>query len=229
MNSTWTLSSTSTAKVLDIHLEKLPEEQSHWPQVFEDPDGAEEYTDPSDRRDILDRLEKYTQSSSPENDSDAVRRRFLLEEDEDIDSLDAGDMIQLFTRGTHLSESHGHDLLATSFDRQSTTLGIKVSIDMCVFDVTGGHVMSFPAFSFVASSKRLRKYCRYTEEYAIIVESGQGGNMYAYYLPQDGLVAKQVVVKLGVESLGVGMIVGEGMVVLGEGQEGFEAVVVGGL
>ena len=229
MNSTWTLSSTSTAKVLDIHLEKLPEEQSHWPQVFEDPDGAEEYTDPSDRRDILDRLEKYTQSSSPENDSDAVRRRFLLEEDEDIDSLDAGDMIQLFARGTHVSESRGHDLLATSFDRQSTTLGIKVSIDMCVFDVTGGHVMSFPAFSFVASSKRLRKYCRYTEEYAIIVESGQGGNMYAYYLPQDGLVAKQVVVKLGVESLGVGMIVGEGMVVLGEGQEGFEAVVVGGL
>ena len=229
MNSTWTLSSTSTAKVLDIHLEKLPEEQSHWPQVFEDPDGAEEYTDPSDRRDILDRLEKYTQSSSPDSDAEAVRRRFLLEEDEDIDSVDEGDLIQLFTQDMHLSECSGHDLLATPFNRQSTTLGVKVSIDMCVFDIIGGHVTSFPAFSFVASSKRLRKYCRYTEEYAVIVESGMGGNMYVYYLPQDGLVAKQVIVKLGVESLGVGVIVGEGVVVLGEGQGGFEAVVIGGL
>jgi hypothetical protein len=229
MNSTWTLSSTSTTKVLDIHLEKLPEEQSHWPQVFEDPDGAEEYTDPSDRRDILDRLEKYTQSSSPYDDGEAVRRRFLLEEDEDIDSVEAGDLIQLFSRGTHLSESRGHDLLAIPFNRQSMTLGIKVSIDMCVFDVTEGHVISFPAFGFVASSKRLRKYCRYMEEYAVIVESGRGGNMYVYYLPQDGLVAKQVVVKLDVESLGVGVIRGEGIVVLGEGKEGFEGVVVGGL
>lgn len=218
MNSTWTLSSTTTSKVLEIHLEKISEGDSHWPQVFEDPDGAEEYTDPSDRRTILERLEKYTSQPS---DSDAVRRRFLLEEDEDIDTVDAGDIVQFF-RGQSLVESHGHDLLAVPFG--SSTVGLKVSIDMCVFDVTAGHIMTVPAFSFVASSKRLRKYCGYTDRFAMIVESGRGGNMYVYYLPQDGLEAKQVVVRLGVESLGVGLIE-EGVVVLGD----LEAVVVTGL
>jgi hypothetical protein len=227
MNSTWTLSSTSTSKILDIHLEKIPEEQSHWPQVFEDPDGAEEYTDPSDRRSILDKLEKYTSPEPSDRDGEAVRRRFLLEEDEDIDSVDAGDIIQLF-RDPYLMKSLGHDLLAVPFVNDGN-LGVKVSIDMCVFDAVKGHVMTVPAFSFVASSKRLRKYCRYTEQYAVIVESGRGGNMYVYYLPQDGLVAKQAVVRMGVESFGVGEIVGEGIVVLGEGREGFEAVIIGGL
>lgn len=221
MNSTWTLSSTTTSKVLEIHLEKMSSEgDSHWPQVFEDPDGAEEYTDPSDRRTILERLEKYT--ASQPSDSDAVRRRFLLEEDEDIDTVDAGDIVQLFRGQSLVQESHSHDLLAIPFG--SSTVGLKVSIDMCVFDVTAGHVMTVPAFSFVASSKRLRKYCGYTDRFAMIVESGRGGNMYVYYLPQDGLEAKQVVVRLGVESLGVGLIE-EGVVVLGE----LEAVVVTGL
>jgi hypothetical protein len=228
MNSTWTLSSTPTSKVLDIHLEKDPEDQSHWPQVFEDPDGAEEYTDPSDRRTILDRLEKYTQSPlSMDSTADAVRRRFLLEEDEDIDSVHAGDLIQYFHEGSRVVEAVGQDLLAVPF--MEWTLGIKVSIDMCVFDVMDGHLMSFPAFSFVASSKRLRKYCRYTEDYAVIVESGRGGNMYVYYLPQDGLVAKQLVIRLGVESLGIGIVDREGIVLIGESDRGFEAVVVGGL
>lgn len=227
MNSTWTLSSTSTSKVLDIHLEKLSEGgESHWPQVFEDPDGAEEYTDPSDRRTILDRLEKYTQSTNVTDDGDAVRRRFLLEEDEDIDSVDAGDVIQLFT-GIKVAETHGHDLLAMPFDGK--TLGVKVSIDMCVFDAVMGHSMTFPAFSFVASSKRSKKYCRYTEKFAVIVESGRRGNMYVYYLPQDGLVSKQLVVRLGVESLGIGVIKGNDVVVIGEGDRGFEAVMVRGL
>ena len=226
MNSTWTLSSTTNSKVLEIHLEKLSEGDSHWPQVFEDPDGAEEYTDPSDRRTLLERLEKYTQSSQS-TDSDAVRRRFLLEEDEDIDTLDAGDIIQLFRGTTGLSESHGHDLLAVPFG--SSTVGVKVSIDMCVFDIGVGHIMTFPAFSFVASSKRLKKYCGYTDRFAVIVEGGRGGNMYVYYLPQDGLEAKQLIVSLGVESLGIGVIEGEGVVVIGEGSEEFEAVVVADL
>jgi len=226
MNSTWTVSSTTTSKVLEIHLEKSSEGDSHWPQVFEDPDGAEEYTDPSDRRTILDRLEKYTQSSQP-SDSDAVRRRFLLEEDEDIDTVSPGEVVQLFRGSTGLVESHGHDLLAVPFG--SSTVGLKVSIDMCVFDIGQGHVMTVPAFSFVASSKRLRKYCAYTDRFAVIVESGRGGNMYVYYLPQDGLEAKQMIVRMGVESLGVGWIEGEGIVLLGEGIAGFEAVVVGGL
>ena len=226
MNSTWTLSSTTTSKVFEIHLEKLSEGESHWPQVFEDPDGAEEYTDPSDRRTILERLEKYTQSSQP-SDSDAIRRQFLLEEDEDIDTVNAGDVIQLFRGTISLAESHGHDLLAVPFGSQ--TVGVKVSIDMCVFDVGVGHVMTVPAFSFVASSKRLRKYCAYTERFAMIVESGRGGNMYVYYLPQDGLEAKQIIVRLGVDSLGIGVIDGDKVVLIGEGVEGFEAVVVGGL
>jgi hypothetical protein len=52
--------------------------------------------------------------------------------------------------------------------------------------------------------------------------------MYVYYIPEDGLVAKQVVVRLGVESLGIGLVE-EGVVLIGEGDGGFEAVVVGGL
>jgi len=109
-------------------------------------------------------------------------------------------------------------------------VGVKVSIDMCVFDVGyGQHVMTIPAFSFVASSKRLRKYCAYTERFALIVESGRGGNMYVYYLPEDGLEAKQVIVRLGVESLGIADMGGDRVVVIGEGVGGYEAVVVGGL
>ena len=225
--STWALSQSPSGKVLDIHLEKLPGGPSRWPRLFEDEDGAEEYFDPSDRRTILERLEKYSQAGSRDDTGDAVRRRFMLEEDEDIDSVDAGDIIQYFKGGTHLIESHGHDLLAVPF--MSKTLGVKVSIDMCVFDVVAGHIMTVPAFSFVASSKRLRKYCRYTDEFAIIVESGKGGNMYVYYLPQDGAIAKQIVVRLGMDSLGVGFVSGEGVVVIGEGRDGFEGVVVGGL
>lgn len=225
--STWTLSQSPSGKVLDIHLEKLPGGPSRWPRLFEDEDGAEEYFDPSDRRAILERLEKYSQAGSGDDTGDAVRRRFMLEEDEDIDSVDAGDIVQYFRGGTHLIESHGHDLLAVPF--LSKTLGVKVSIDMCVFDVVAGHVMTVPAFSFVASSKRLRKYSRYTDEFAVIVESGKGGNMYVYYLPPDGAIAKQIVVRLGMDSLGVGFVPGEGVVIIGEGHDGFEGVVVGGL
>jgi hypothetical protein len=229
INSTWTLSTSPGGKVLEIHLEKVEEEGvSRWSRVFEDEDGAEEYTDPSERRTILDNLEKYTQSGSGVRDAggDAVRRRFLLEEDEDIDSVDAGDIIQYF-KGSHLAESHGHDLLAIPFT--SRMLGVKISVDMCVFDVLDGHTITFPAFSFVASSKRLRKYSRFTDEFALIVESGKGGNMYVYYLPPDGVIAKQMVVKLRVDSLGVGSVAGEGVVIVGEGADGFEALVVGGL
>lgn len=226
MSSTWTLSSTSSSKVLDIHLEKLPDQSSRWPQVFEDPDGAEEYTDPSDRRDMLERLEKYTQSSTRDDSQDTVHRRFLLEEDEDIDSVDQGDMVQFFQESKVL-ESYNHDLLATPFDGE--TIGVKVSIDMCVFDVIDGHTLSVPAFNFVASSKRLRKYCRYTDEFAMIVESGRGGNMYVYYLPENGVTAKQLVIRVGVDSLGIGLIKGEGVVIIGDGEKGPEAVVVGGL
>jgi len=225
--STWTLSQSPGGKVLDIHLEKLPGGPTRWLRLFEDEDGAEEYFDPSERRSILERLEKYTQSASSSYDpGDAVRRRFVLEEDEDIDSVDAGDIIQYF-RGTQLIESHGHDLLAVPFVSQ--TLGVKVSIDMCVFDMVAGHVMTVPAFSFVASSKRLRKYSRYTDDFAVIIESGKGGNMYVYYLPQDGEIAKQIVVRLGLDSLGVGFVPGEGVVIIGEGENGFEGIVVGGL
>jgi hypothetical protein len=229
MNSTWTLSTSPSGKVLDIHLEKIQEEGvSRWPRVFEDEDGAEEYTDPSERRVILENLEKYTQSGSGVRDpsGEVIRRRFLLEEDEDIDSVEAGDIIQYF-KASHVAESHGHDLLALPFT--SRTLGIKVSIDMCVFDVLNGHSVTFPAFSFVASSKRLRKYSRYTDEFALIVESGRGGNMYVYYLPHDGVVSRQIVVKLGVDSMGVGLISGEGVVIIGEGAHGFEALLVEGL
>ena len=229
INSTWTLSSSSssTAMVLDIHLEKLPHEQSRWPRVFTEEDGAEEFIDPSDRRGILERLEKYHQMTSPmDADSEAVRRRFLLEEDEDIDTVYQGDIIQLF-KGPDVFQLPGQDLLALPFAGNS--LGVKVSIDMCVFAVGGLHVRTFTAFSFVASSKRLRKFCRYTDEFAVIVESGRGANLYAYYLPEDGLTAKQVVVRLGVDSIGIGMIEGYGIIVLGEMEDGSEAVVVGGL
>ena len=229
INSTWTLfsNSSSTAMVLDIHIEKLPNEQSRWPRVFKEEDGAEEYIDPSDRRGILERLEKYHQTTGPvDADSEAVRRRFLLEEDEDIDTVYQGDIIQLF-KGSDVFQLPGHNLLALPFSGNS--LGIKASIDMCVFEVGGAHTRTFAAFSFVASSKRLRKYCRYTEEFAVIVESGRSGNLYAYYSPEDGLVAKQVVVRLGVDSVGIGMIEGQGIIVLGEKEDGSEAVVVGGL
>lgn len=225
-NSAWTLSSSPSAMILDIHLEKLPDEQSHWPQVFKEPDGAEEYIDPSDRLAILDRLEKYHQETRPTDDGDDVRRRFLLEEDEDIDSGYQGDLIQLF-KDSNVSQLPGHDLLALPF--QGNTLGVKVSIDMCVFDVVEGHERTFAAFNFVASSKRLRKYCRYREGVAVIVESGWGGNLYAYYEPGEGLVAKQVVVRLGVDSIGIGFVEGMGFVILGETDGGAEAVVVGGL
>jgi len=229
MNSTWTLSSSSssTAMVLDIHLEKLPHERSHWPRVFTEEDGAEEYIDPSDRHGILERLEKYHETTGPmDTDSEAVRRRFLLEEDEDIDTVYQGDIIQLFT-GSDVFQLPGHNLLALPFSGNS--LGVKISIDMCVFDIGGRHARTFTAFSFVASSKRLRKFCRYTEEFAVIVESGQGANLYAYYLPEDGLIAKQVVVRLGIDSIGIGMIEGYGIIILGEMEDGSEAVVVGGL
>jgi hypothetical protein len=224
-NSMWTLSSSSTAMVLDIHLEKLPEQQSRWPQVFREADGAEEYIDPSDRRGILARLEKYHPTSG-RSDDEAVRRRFLLEEDEDIDSVYQGDVVQLF-KGSKAFQLIGHDLLALPFAGPS--LGLKLSIDMCVFEEGEGHVRTFPAFSFVASSKRLRKYCRYGEEYVVIVESGRGGNLYAYYLPEDGVLAKQVVLRLGVESIGVGMIQGDKLIILGEVDDVFEVVIVGGL
>ena len=61
------------------------------------------------------------------------------------------------------------------------------------------------------------------------MESGQGANLYAYYLPGDGLIAKQVVVRLGIDSIGIGMIEGYGIIILGEMEDGSEAVVVGGL
>jgi len=228
MTSTWTLSTSPTGKVLDIHLEKQGEEGiSRWPRVFEDDDRAEEYTDPSDRRAILDRLEKYT-TASTEN-ADAVRRRFLMEEDEDIDSVDNGDVIQLVADGTVI-EVHGHDLLAIPFD--SKTIGVKVSIDMCVFDFEGKHTLTVPAFQFVASSKRLKKYCRYTETFAVIVESGRAGNMYVYYQPEDGVTAKQIIVRLGMDSLGIGYIEGEGVIIIGEIGENAqvaEGLVIGGL
>lgn len=226
MTSTWTLSTSPTGKVLDIHLEKQGEEGiSRWPRVFEDDDGAEEYTDPSDRRGILERLEKYTAAST--ETGEAVRRRFMLEEDEDIDSLDNGEIIQLVMNG-RLVEARGHDLLAEPFDLK--TIGVKVSIDMCVFDMLEGHLFSIPAFGFVASSKRLRKYCRYTERFALIVESGTGGNMYVYYRPDDGIIAKQVIVRLGLDSLGVGFIEGEGVIIIGEnGPMISDGLVVGGL
>jgi hypothetical protein len=227
VNSTWTLSSSFSSMVLDIHLEKLPDEQSHWPQVFKEPDGAEEYMDPSNRRTILDRLEKYHESSRPSNaDADAIQRRFLMEEDEDIDSDYKGDLVQFFRGGT-MHQLPSHDILALPFG--DNTLGLKVSIDMCVFDVVQGHERTFPAFGFVASSKRLRKYCRYTRGVAVIVESGWGGNLYAYYEPVDGLFGKQVVVRLGLESMGIGFVEGTGVVILGDRDGGVDAVVVGDL
>jgi hypothetical protein len=44
----------------------------------------------------------------------------------------------------------------------------------------------------------------------------------------DGLIAKQVVVRLRVESIGIGLIKGNGVVILGEMDGGVQAVVVRG-
>jgi hypothetical protein len=176
---------------------------------------------------ILDRLEKYHESTRlSDPDADAIRQRLLLEEDEDIDSDYKGNFVPLFKAGK-VHQLPGHDLLGLPF--QGNGLGLKVSIDMCMFDVGRGHKRTFPAFSFVASSKQLRKYCRYTEGFAIIVESGWGGNLYAYHQLGEGLVAKQVVVRLGVESMGIGFVEGMGVVILGEMDGGVDAVVMGGL
>jgi hypothetical protein len=95
----------------------------------------------------------------------------------------------------------------------------RLIIDMCVFDAGRGHERTFPAFSFVASSKWLRKYCRDTEGFAAIVETGLGGNLYAYYEPGEGLVAKHIVVRLGVESIGIRFVDGMEVIILGEMEE----------
>jgi hypothetical protein len=98
-----------------------------------------------------------------------------------------------------------------------------------VFNFLGEHVRTFPAFGFVASSKRLKKYSRYTDQYSLIVESGYGGNMYVYYLTPDGMTAKQVIVRLGVDSLGIGYIQGVGVVIIGQMNSTTEVIFVRGL
>jgi len=223
MTSTWTLSTSPTGKTLEIHLQKAADEgMSRWPRVFEDEDDAEEYTDPSDRRGVLERLGKYTSNES----RDSIKRKFLFEEDEDVDYATEGDIVQLF-HDDSASRVVGHDVLAVPFD--STSIGLKFSIDMCCFNVDGQHVMTAPAFGFVSSSKRLRKYLRYTDSFSLIVESGSGGNMYVYYLPQNGITAKQIVVRLGLDSLGIGFISSQGVVVIGHVDNVPQAVLVTGL
>jgi hypothetical protein len=49
------------------------------------------------------------------------------------------------------------------------------------------------------------------EGFAVILESGWGRNLYAYYEPGEGLIAKHVVVRLGVESIEIGFVEGMGV------------------
>ncbi|KAG5513231.1 hypothetical protein PMAC_001601 [Pneumocystis sp. 'macacae'] len=239
--STWNLSQTPffSEKILEITMKKNVI-GTKWLRVFEKEDNAFELENLSDRTSVLKNLlplkSKSTISKIKPNDEYDL-------DNEDIEVY----FLQQFKEGSCIAEISGVNVIGNQFINQKNrvlTLPVRSSVDTLIYDIKSSHENSlmnlihsatFPALSYISSSKISKKYLEYsyTNKFAIIVESGayrkglySSQNIYVYWnVDNNQVISQQSVIKLGMEALGLCQVGDHEVMILGE-NEGDSAVLL---
>ena len=187
-------------KVLDINLEKGTVGMSRWPQLFDEDDGVQETIDPTERRAMVEAMEKYTngfRQSASIDDADTMHD----EAEADFNRVVA----QWFSNGSVLRASHGIELLGLSMEFR-TEIGVKRDVDVLLFDIMSSalptHLRTYPALGYIAASKRMKRYIKFVPEASIIIEAGHSGQIYIYR-HTTATHGAQSLLRLGIDVMGV--------------------------
>ncbi|KTW27204.1 uncharacterized protein T551_03198 [Pneumocystis jirovecii RU7] len=232
LESTWNLSQTPffSEKILEITMKKTIVGLK-WLRVFEKEDNALELENLSDRINVLKDLlkPKLIMSKIESNDEYDL-------DNEDIEIY----FLQQFKEGLCIAEVSGVNVVGNQFVNQKNkalTLPVRSNVDTLIYDIRSSHVNSlmdlthsatFPALSYISSSKISKKYLEYsyTNKFAIIVESGayrkglySSQNIYLYWnVDNNQVISQQSVVKLGMEALGLCQVGDHEVMILGENE-----------
>lgn len=233
--STWTLSKTPlfSEQILEISMKKS-DIGLKWPHVFQNKDDVLELEDLSHRTTVL----KNLLSSKPESTASRIRSC-----DDDIIDYEDTEMyfLQQFKKDTCIAEISGINIVGSQFideKRKTHSLAVRYDVDTLIYNIKSSdekplmdlvHSATFPALSYISSSKGSKKYLKYsyTDKFAIIVESGahrkdlyNSQNAYLYWNVTGNQVnSYQSVIKLEMEALGLCQVGDHDVIVLGESSE----------
>lgn len=199
--SYWTL---ENSQYLTIYLQKL-NEKTKWPHLFLVDDGNLETLDPSELREISEKLEKYTGDEVRPYQANTLHDQFEEEEDElERDSITIG--VKFGGKPGFVSEfSRDHSWLGLPLPLvnsdnqsivQSLSVALKYDVHGLIYDSKLKHKATLPALGYIQSSKNQKKFTYYhpSTYNTIIVEYTQ--NLFIYLYPSNDDNGIQRVVKL---------------------------------
>ncbi|QSL65319.1 hypothetical protein MERGE_002629 [Pneumocystis wakefieldiae] len=232
--STWTLSTTPLfpEQILEIYMKK-ENIGLKWPHVFENKDDILELENLSDRTTVLkDLLSLKYKETIPKT---------KLSDDYIIDYEDTETyFLQQFKEDVCIAEISGITIVGSQFTNEknkASCLAVKYDVDALIYNIESScenslmnlvHSCTFPALSYISSSKISKKYLKYsyTGKFAIIVESGayrkglyNSQNLYLYWNVLNNQVnSYQSVIKMQMEALGLCQIGDHEIIILGENE-----------
>ncbi|KTW25651.1 hypothetical protein T552_03511 [Pneumocystis carinii B80] len=232
--STWTLSKTPLfpEQILEICMKK-ENAGLKWPHVFKNKDNALELENLSDRTIVLKNL--LSLKSQPIS-------KTKLSDDYIIDYEDSETyFLQQFKEDVCIAEINGLTIIGSQFTNEknkNSCIAVKYDVDALIYNIKSSnetslmdlvHSYTFPALSYISSSKISKKYLKYsyTGKFAIIVESGayrkglcNSQNLYLYWNVVNNQVnSYQSVIKIQMEALGLCQIGDHEIIILGENEE----------
>ncbi|KAG5440141.1 hypothetical protein PCANB_001710 [Pneumocystis canis] len=232
LESIWTLSQISLfpEQILEISMKK----SNHglkWQRVFENEDNALEIEKFSDRiialKDLLSSKSKHSVSKIKSGDKYDI-------DNQDFDIY----FLQQFKGDSCIAELSGINIIGNKFtdwENKTPSLAVRSDVDILIYDIKSSyenslmdliHCSTFPALSYISSSKISKKYLKYsyTGKFSIIVESGvyrkglyNSQNAYLYWnVDNNQVTSYQSVIKLGMEALGLCQVGDHEIMLLGE-------------
>ncbi|EMR10642.1 hypothetical protein PNEG_01342 [Pneumocystis murina B123] len=231
--STWTLSTTPLfpEQILEICMKK-ENVGLKWPHIFENNDNILELENLSDRTMVLKNLlslksEPISKIKSSDNyiiDYENAETYFLQQFKEDVCIAEISGITIVGSQFTN--EKNKTSCLAIKYDVDALIYNIESSNETSLMNLV--HSYTFPALSYISSSKISKKYLKYsyTGKFAIIVESGvyrkghcNSQNLYLYWNVFNNQVnSYQSVIKIQMEALGLCQIGDHEIIILGENE-----------
>lgn len=194
--SLWTLE-TRTGE-LTLHLQKQQPSAARWPHVFAHDDGVIEDLDPSNMREAVESLERFTSSEEESGAGPGAGRPFIVGDadvdEEDVEHEARGAILTWVNRSGRVTARTGAgtgEWICGVFERpgeERPPVCLKHDVDGLVYAIssreTVEHIATFDALAFVVASKRERRYIRIdpATRFAVVVESGRN----AYVYRRDG-------------------------------------------
>jgi hypothetical protein len=226
---TWTLSSitsvsdeSGSAKVLDLHLEKAGDRGlSRWPTLFELDDRVVESIDPSDRRTMIEALEKYTANN------EGLDQNVDKMEDADAEIMDHL-TVQWIKNENVQAQVEGVVLVGRALSPLPQIV-VKYDVDALLYEVsdleTTMHKLTYPAISYIASSKRSQKFTIFTPLACIIAESSISGNVYIYWRTDENY-GRQSIIRTGLDISGVSAIDNNTILIMGDNNKAPQGILI---